>query len=128
MWGNKWAWIDGLNMSSRTPYICDSYSFADGTTTGYTRIAFICPSSNNYQSALGYDLTNDWVLLPSEASGADQNSAIGDYVYTSTGSFAALLGGSWNNSSSAGVFDWNLNRDASYRSRTIGARLMYIPS
>lgn len=128
MWGNKWVWIDGLNMSSRTPYICNSYSFADNTTTGYTQIAFNCPSSNNYQSALGYDSTNDWVLLPSEASGANQNSAIGDYVYTSTGNLAALLGGLWSDSSDAGLFYWYLAYAASARYRYVGVRLMYIPS
>lgn len=127
MWGNIWKWVDGLNMNSRTPYICDSYSFADGTTTGYTQIAFNCPSSN-YQSALGYDSNNDWVMLPSEASGSNQNSAIGDYIYTSTGNFAARLGGSWTTSSNAGLFFWRLNKDASNRSRDVGARLMYIPS
>lgn len=127
MWGNKHTWIDGLNMSSETPYICDSYSFADDTTTGYTQIAFNCPSSN-YQSALGYDSTNDWVLLPSEASGADQNSAIGDYVYDSVGGLAARLGGAWSNSSNAGVFHWVLNYPASYQGRNVGVRLMYIPS
>ena len=127
MWGNKHTWIDGLNMSSETPYICDSYSFADDTTTGYTQIAFNCPA-NNYQSALGYDSTNDWVLLPSEASGADQNSAIGDYVYDSVGGLAARLGGAWSNSSNAGVFCWVLNYPASYQGRNVGVRLMYIPS
>ena len=127
MWGNKFAWIDGLNMESRTPYICNSYSFADNTTTGYTQISFNCPSSNNYQSALGYDSNNDWVILPSEASGANQNSAIGDYVYTSTGNLVALLGGRWSTSSRAGVFDWDLSGAASSRSRGIGARLMYVP-
>lgn len=127
MWGNKFTWIDGLNMNSRTPYICNSYSFADDTTTGYTQISFNCPSSNNYQSALGYDSNNDWVILPSEASGANQNSAIGDYVYTSTGNIAALLGGGWTNSSAAGVFCWALYYAASTRDRAIGARLMYVP-
>lgn len=128
MWGNKFTWIDGLNMSSRTPYICNSYSFADDTTTGYTQLAFNCSSSNNYQSALGYDSTNDWVMLPAEASGANQNSAIGDYVYTSTGNRAARLGGSWNISSNAGVFYWDLLSGASNRTRYIGARLMFIPT
>lgn len=127
MWGNKFTWIDGLNMDSSTPYICNSYSFADDTITGYTQISFNCPSSNNYQSALGYDSNNDWVILPSEASGANQNSAIGDYVYTSAGSSAAHLGGSWNYSSYAGVFCWRLHSSASTRHRTFGARLMYIP-
>lgn len=127
MWGNKFTWIDGLNMNSRTPYICNSYSFADDTTTGYTQISFNCPSSNKYQSALGYDSNNDWVILPSEASGANQNSAIGDYVYTSTGNRAALLGGFWDDSSNAGVFFWYLINAASYRYRYIGARLMYVP-
>lgn len=128
MWGNKFTWIDGLNMNSRTPYVCNSYSFADDTITGYTQISFSCPSRNDYQSALGYDSTNDWVMLPAEASGANQNSAIGDYVYTSTGNRAALLGGSWGDSSGAGVFCWILTNAASSRFRFIGARLMYIPT
>ena len=127
MWGNKWTWIDGLNMSSSTPYICDSYSFADNTTTGYTQIAFNCPATN-YQSALGYDSNNDWVMLPSEASGANLNSAIGDYVYTSTGNLATLLGGDWSESTNAGVFCWNLSNAASGQFRRVGVRLMYIPS
>ena len=126
MWGNKFAWIDGLNMKSRTPYICNSYSFADDTTTGYTQISFNCPSSD-YQSALGYDSNNDWVILPSEASGANQNSAIGDYVYTSTGNLAAFLGGYWNDSASAGLFYWGVHYAVGTRNRIVGARLMYIP-
>ena len=128
MWGNKFTWIDGLNMNSRTPYICNSYSFADDTTTGYTQISFNCPLSNTYQSVLGYDSNNDWVILPSEASyDADQNSAIGDYVFTSRGNFAAHLGGNWLTSSRAGVFYWNLAYTASARGRHVGARLMYVP-
>lgn len=126
LWGNINNWIDGLNVSDRKPYVCDSYSFADDTSTGYTQISFNIPSSN-YISALGYDSNNDWILLPSEASGATENSAIGDYVASHSGLRVAFLGGRWDSGSSAGAFCWACYTDSSFASTGIGARLMYIP-
>lgn len=126
-WGNVSNWIDGINFSNRTPYICNSYSFADDTSSGYTSISFNLPSSN-YITALGYDSNNDWIMLPSESSStANPNDPIGDYVNSSSSWRVARLGGFWYYDSHAGAFCWNGNHDSSDSNSTIGARVMFIP-
>jgi hypothetical protein len=126
-WGNIWNWIDGLNLNNRIPYVCNTFNFVDDTSTDYTQIAFSVPSSTTYVSALGYDSNNDWIMLPSEASGANENSAIGDYVWSNIGWRVANLGGSWGDGSSAGSFYWALYNGSSGRTTNIGSRIMFIP-
>lgn len=127
-WGNIFDWIDGLNVNNRVPYFCNSYTFVDDTATGYTQISFALPSSNNFISALGYDSNNDWIMLPSEASGASATSAIGDYCYSSSEWRVARLGGDWGIGSGAGTFYWSCNNQSSNAGSGVGARVMFIPS
>ena len=128
LWGNIWDWIDGLNVNERIPYFCNTYTFVDDTSTGYTQISFSLPSSN-YITAFGYDSTNDWVLLPSESSStANPSGPIGDYVYSNSGWRVSLLGGRWNDGSDAGAFFWHCHTASSSASAYIGARLMFIPT
>lgn len=127
-WGNIWDWIDGLNVNNRMPYFCNTYTFVDDTSTGYTQIAFSLPSSN-YITAFGYDSTNDWVLLPSESSStANPTGPIGDNVYSISGWRVAQLGGGWGNDSAAGAFYWICPNNSSSANAYIGARLMFIPT
>ena len=126
-WGNINNWIDGINFSDRKPYICNSYSFADNTSSGYTSISFNLPSSN-YITALGYDSTNDWILLPSESSSTSAVSGpIGDYVASNSSWRVARLGGHWGSDSNAGAFCWSGSVDSSSSSSSFGARVMFIP-
>ena len=128
MWGNKWNWIDGLNCNNRTPYVCDTFTFVDDTSTGYTQISFSLPSSN-YITAFGYDSNNDWILLPSESSStANVDGPIGDRVDSHSGWRVACLGGSRDGDSDAGAFYWNCNNDSGDSNDYVSARLMYIPS
>ena len=127
-WGNIFNWIDGLNLSNRVPYFCDSYTFVDDTSSGYTQISFFLPSSN-FITALGYDSNNPWVLLPSESSStSNPTGLIGDYVASDSGWRFAQLGGRWNNDSYAGAFSWYCNGQSSTANASIGARVMFIPS
>jgi hypothetical protein len=127
-WGNFWDWIDGLNVNVRVPYFCNSYTFVDDTSSGYTQISFSLPSSN-YITALGYDSNNPWVLLPSESSSASNPTGpIGDYVSSRSGWCVAQLGGSWSNDSYAGALCWVCNYSSSSTNSYIGARVMFIPS
>ena len=127
-WGNIFDWIDGLNINNRVPYFCNSYTFVDDTATGYTQIGFNLPSSN-YITALGYDSTNDWVLLPSESSStANPTGPIGDYVDSNSGWRVALLGGRWSHDSNAGAFYWLCYDHSSDANASIGARIMFIPT
>jgi len=128
LWGNIWDWIDGLNVNGRIPYFCNTYTFVDDTSTGYTQISFSLPSSN-YITAFGYDSTNDWVLLPSESSStANPSGPIGDYVSSNSGWRVARLGGYWDDDSNAGAFCWYCSNDSSKADARIGARLMFIPT
>ena len=128
LWGNIFDWIDGLNVNNRVPYFCNSYTFVDDTSTGYTQISFSLPSSN-YITAFGYDSTNDWVLLPSESSStANPTGPIGDCVDSDSGWRVAQLGGRWNGGSYAGAFYWDCYNYSSSASASIGARLMFIPT
>lgn len=127
-WGNIWDWIDGLNINERVPHFCNSYTFVDDTAKGYTQISFSLPSSNNFISALGYDSNNDWIMLPSEASGTSATSAIGDYCYSDSGWRVAHLGGVWSHDSGAGAFYWYCSNRSSSARAAFGARIMFIPS
>jgi hypothetical protein len=128
LWSNIWDWIDGLNVNERIPYFCNTYTFVDDTSTGYTQISFSLPSSN-YITAFGYDSTNDWVLLPSESSStANPSGPIGDYVTSSSGWRVAQLGGHWSDDSYAGAFFWRCGDTSSRAYAYVGARLMFIPT
>ena len=128
-WGNIWTWIDGLNVSSYTPYVCDTYTFVDDTTTGYTQIGFNIPATN-FITALGYDANNDWIMLPSEASSTEEPSGpIGDRVNSDSGLRVVYLGGRWAyGGSKAGAFYWDCTESSSDARTYTGARIMYIPA
>ena len=127
LWGNICNWIDGINCNARTPYVCDTFTFTDDTSTGYTQISFNLPSSN-YITAFGYDSNNDWILLPSESSStANVDGPIGDLTDSYSGWVVAMLGGTRDGDSAAGAFCWGCHTNSSKTSANIGARLMYIP-
>jgi hypothetical protein len=127
LWGNIWNWIDGLNCNNRTPYVCNTFTFVDDTSTGYTQIAFNLPTTN-YITAFGYDANNSWILLPSESSStANVDGPIGDYVTSDSGWRVSRLGALWSSDSYAGAFYWACSNHSSDVISGIGARLMYIP-
>ena len=133
-YGNIWKWVEGITvysngaMAGGMPYICDSTTFTENTTTGYTPAGFVVPKEG-YISAFGYaneDL--DWLFVASETNGSD-SLPVGDYTYITkdlNGYRAGFLGGYWRTSSFAGCFCWRLDHSASYRYRTVGGRLCKI--
>ena len=139
MWGNIWKWVDGINIygngSQRggVPYVCTDMNFSDTNTDNYESVGFTVANTDGYVKYFGWGNDKyDWVFMPSTAGsgGASASTTVGDYFYKTAnlnGYRAARLGGSWNISSSAGVFCWILYFAASNRARTLGARLMYVP-
>ena len=134
-WGDIWAWIDGINSKidvaagTDTIYIADD-DFADDTDTGAYKDAGITPSMKaGYISAFCYSEEFDWLFIAGEVAG-NSSLPVGDYFYqsTSSGWRVAILGGQWNHGSTAGAFYWHLNYAASTRHRSIGGRLVYVPS
>ena len=135
-WGNIWKFAYGINFYCEVGkpflgYVCKDFNYAESKRTdNYENIGFALPSENGYVSAMGYSTKYDWLFLPSEVKG-NSSLPVGDYYYqnnTWDGYRIALLGGGWNNGSTAGGFYWNLNNGVGSRYRSIGGRLVYVPT
>lgn len=135
-WGNIWKFAYGINFYCEVGkpflgYVCKDFNYAESKKTdNYENIGFALPSENGYVSAMGYSTKYDWLFLPSEVKG-NSSLPVGDYYYqnnTWDGYRIALLGGGWSNGSFAGGFSWHLTNGVGLRYRSIGGRLVYVPT
>lgn len=135
-WGNIWKFAYGINFYCEVGkpflgYVCKDFNYAESKKTdNYENIGFALPSENGYVSAMGYSTKYDWLFLPSEVKG-NSSLPVGDYYYqnnTWDGYRIARLGGNWDTGSYAGGFYWSLNYGVGYRNRSIGGRLVYVPT
>ena len=135
-WGNIWKFAYGINFYCEVGkpflgYVCKDFNYAESKRTdNYENIGFALPSENGYVSAMGYSTNYDWLFLPSEVKG-NSSLPVGDYYYqnnTWDGYRIARLGGGWTNGSGAGGFYWYLSNGVGLRDRTIGGRLVYVPT
>lgn len=136
-WGNIWKFVYGINiwgngkMGGGQPYICSDFSFAESKNSGnYEPAGFTVINANGYISAMGYSTACDWLFIASECLG-NSSLPVGDYTYITVnlnGYRIALLGGHWNGGGSAGGFCWTLDNGVGSRYRSIGGRLVYIPT
>lgn len=135
-WGNIWKFAYGINFYCEVGkpflgYVCKDFNYAESKRTdNYENIGFALPSENGYVSAMGYSTNYDWLFLPSEVKG-NSSLPVGDYYYqnnTWDGYRIALLGGDWGDGSVTGGFSWYLNYGVGYRYRSIGGRLVYVPT
>lgn len=133
-WGNIWGWVDGINQymdattHEGTIYIAD-HTFTDDIGTGaYEDAGIIAVFGDGYVSAFCYSEKYDWLFIPGELLG---NTAlpVGDYCWNgNTGWRVAIWGAGWNYGLYAGAFCWDLSNASSSRYRSIGGRLVYVPS
>ena len=136
-WGNIWKFVYGINiwgngkMEGGQPYICTDFNFAESKNTGnYEAAGFTVTNANGYISAMGYSTTCDWLFIASECLG-NSSLPVGDYTYITVnlnGYRIAQLGGCWNGWGSAGGFFWYLTYGVGYRYRSVGGRLVLIPT
>lgn len=136
-WGNLWKFVYGINiwgngkMGGGQPYICSDFSFAESKNSGnYEPAGFTVTNANGYISAMGYSTACDWLFIASECLG-NSSLPVGDYTYITVnlnGYRIARLGGYWGNGGSAGGFCWYLYNGVGARIRSIGGRLVYIPT
>ena len=136
-WGNIWKFVYGINiwgngkMGGGQPYICSDFSFAESKNSGnYEPAGFTVTNANGYISAMGYSTACDWLFIASECLG-NSSLPVGDYTYITVnlnGYRIALLGGNWAYGGDAGGFCWYLDGGVGYRGRSIGGRLVYIPT
>ena len=136
-WGNIWKFVYGVNiwgngkMAGGMPYICSDFNYAEGKNTdNYEGAGFTVTKASGYISAMGYSTKYDWLFMASECLG-NSSLPVGDYTYITenlNGYRIALLGGHWYSGSYAGGFSWSLYNGVGYRYRSIGGRLVYVPT
>lgn len=131
-WMNLWMFVDGLNIEAKglhNLYVADHDFVDDVGTAPYKDAGITIAKTNGYISAFAYNEEFDWLFFPSETTG-NSSVPVGDYLYqnnTYNGWFIARLGGGWNGGSTGGGFFWSVDNTASYRYRTVGGRLVYVP-
>ena len=136
-YGNIWKFVYGVNifgdgkMDGGQPYICTDFNYAEGKNSGnYESAGFTLTNKNGYISAMGYSQKYDWLFMASETDG-NSSVPVGDYHYVTIdlNSYRiACIGGSWPYWSSAGGFYWRLTGGIGYRIRSVGGRLVYVPT
>ena len=136
-WGNIWKFVYGINiwgngkMGGGQPYICSDFSFAESKNSGnYEGAGFTVTPKGGYISAMGYSTACDWLFIASECLG-NSSLPVGDYTYITTNLNdyrIARLGGGWGDWDAAGGFYWSLGNGVGSRDRSIGGRLVYIPT
>lgn len=136
-WGNLWKFVYGVNiygngkMNGGQPYICKDFNFAESKNSdNYVGAGFCVTDKAGYISAMGYSEAFDWLFIASECKG-DSSLPIGDYNWIAenlNGYRIARLGGSWGHGLHAGGFCWTLDIGVGDRDRSIGGRLVYVPT
>lgn len=126
-YGNIWEWIDGVNFSDGTVYVCTiPANYADDTTAGYTN-AGTKVQSNGFIKAIGLSGTAPWAFFPTEVGGSE-TIYIPDYAYYYSGWRVLLVGGNYSNSAGyVGLFYFSAGSASSSSNSDVGARLLFHP-
>lgn len=137
-WGNIWKHIQGVNiwgdgtMCGGQPFVANNFTFNESKNSdNYEGVGFTLANASGYINAMGYGNEEfDWLFMPSEIGGTSA-LPVGDYTYVTAnlnGYRVARLGGRWSTGTPAGGFCWSCNDGVGYRNRSIGGRLLYVPS
>ena len=125
-WGNVFEWIDGINFSGGTVYVCTNpANYADDTATNYTNIG-TKTQSDGYIKSVGYSSAMPWSFFPT-ATGGSETTYIADYAYCSSSWRVLQVGGYWDHGSYAGLFCFSANPTSSSTRSGTGARLLFHP-
>lgn len=126
-YGNIWEWIDGVNFSDGTVYVCTTpASYADDTTAGYTNAGTKVQSSG-FIKAIGLSSAAPWAFFPTEVGGSE-TIYIPDYASCNSGWRVLLVGGYYGNSTGyVGLFYFSAYYASSYSYSNVGARLLFHP-
>lgn len=126
-YGNIWEWIDGVNFSDGTVYVCTTpASYADDTTAGYTN-AGTKVQSNGFIKAIGLSSAAPWAFFPTEVGGSE-TIYIPDYACCISGWRVLMVGGVYGNSAGyVGLFYFHAYYASSNSYSYVGARLLFHP-
>lgn len=123
-WGNVSEFIDGINIQSKTAYICtEPESYADDTTDNYTSSGITLPNSG-FIKGLGLSSGFPWAFIPND-NGGSETTYIPDYVYSNFGWRVLRVGGGRTYGEKAGLFFSSADYSSSDSSAICGTRLQF---
>lgn len=127
---NIWTWVDGINMISGKFYICKDHSlYASDTTENYKQLGYNVLGTEGYAKELDLDVDEPFFRFP-KIVGGGSNTYLCDYYYNNANSIAegakrvALVGGSFYDGASAGLWSWYFYDGSSLANWCIGARVL----
>ena len=128
-YGNINKWIEGVVFSSSTIYIKRFPQYYDDTTSNATAMGFSRPSSSGFITALRHGTNGGTrsALYCSSASGGSATTYVGDQCYYSSSGVVLYAGGSWVNTTNAGLWYLYGYGAATVTHASIGGRLSYRP-
>ena len=125
-WGNVFEWIDGINFSDGTVYVCTNpANYADDTASNYSNIG-TKSQTDGFIKSLGMSSSMPWAFFPT-ATGGSETTYVPDYAYYDSGWRVLPVGGHWNYGSLAGLFYFGASNASSYTDSRVGARLLFHP-
>ena len=125
-YGNVFEFIDGINFSDGTVYVClNPASYADDTATNYTNIGSKI-QSDGYITAIGVAAAMPWAFFPTGVGGSE-TTYIPDYAYYNSGWRVLRVGGNWDDGGNAGLFYFYASSTSSNAGSGVGARLLFHP-
>lgn len=138
-WGNLMHIIAGVNIygDGTNPnakiYICKNFNYnLSSITDDYVELGYTLSLNQSWASAMGLGNTDlDWAFIPIKAVNANSALPIGDYHWPAgnlNGINMATIGGAWLHQEYAGPFCYSFESQTNRGYRTIGAKLMFIPS
>lgn len=125
-YGNVTEWIDGINFSDGTVYVCTTpANYADDTASNYTQIGTKAQSNGSIKS-IGMATAAPWAFFPT-AVGKSETTYIPDYAYYNSGWYVLRVGGSWISGDDAGFFCFGAGNSSTASYSYVGARLLFHP-
>ena len=125
--GNIVEFIDGINIKAdHNPWIAN-YAFTTDTFSGsYSDTGVTLYTLDGYASDLAYASGFNFSFLP-KTTGGSSTTYITDYCTQAAGNRIVRYGGSWSDTTGAGLFSYFLHSASNTVSRTTGARLAFTP-
>lgn len=125
-WGNVFEWIDGINFSGGTVYVCTNpANYADDTASNYSNIG-TKSQTDGFIKSLGMSSSMPWAFFPT-ATGGSETTYVPDYAYSYSGWRVLRVGGGWYGGSYAGLFCFSASDTSSSTYSSVGARLLFHP-
>jgi hypothetical protein len=134
LWGNIWTYEDGLTLYSDGTKNKAYISFSDFTeetiSEPYFNIEFDLGTFNDFVGGIGWSEICDFAFLATESSNEDPEKPLHDFYLQSVkkiGYKISYVGGCWNNTNKAGIFNRIVYDPDSWIARNNGARVIFVP-